>query len=327
MGGTLDISTFYYPLRHLAPCTFNIALNLRTQVKLCSYDSGQVKVSSKGFESAVYSLKDAPFDHPLGLMFAIAAYFRLEGVHILIESASPPKSGLGGSSAAAVALVAACLKMLKAVDVKAFSRQQTAILAHHLEAAVAGVPCGMQDQLAAAWGGVNAWYWHGDIKKPFFSRKTIVSRQSFKSLEDNLLLAYCGIPHESRNINSRWVQQFISGQYRDLWVEIVECTKKFIDAMMCKDLKKASALINREVSLRREMTPEVLDEMGEKLVASAIENHCGARFTGAGGGGCIWALGEVEDIGRLKPIWEETLSDRKGAFMIDVKIDSKGLSY
>ena len=26
MGGTLDISTFYLPLRHLYPCTLNIAI-------------------------------------------------------------------------------------------------------------------------------------------------------------------------------------------------------------------------------------------------------------------------------------------------------------
>ncbi|MGB5992281.1 MAG: hypothetical protein WBG61_08170, partial [Desulfobacterales bacterium] len=49
MGGTLDLSTFYYPLRHLSPCTVNIAIDLRTRVKLLPYDTGQIKISSKGF--------------------------------------------------------------------------------------------------------------------------------------------------------------------------------------------------------------------------------------------------------------------------------------
>ncbi|WP_246556018.1 hypothetical protein [Desulfonema magnum] len=89
MGGTLDISTFYYPLRRLRPCTFNIALNMRTRVRLFPYHKGMIKVSSKGFESAEYSLDQARFDHPLGLMFAVAAYFGAEGVHIDIESSSP----------------------------------------------------------------------------------------------------------------------------------------------------------------------------------------------------------------------------------------------
>jgi len=38
MGGTLDISTFYYPLMHLNPCTFNIAINLRTRVSLFPFE-------------------------------------------------------------------------------------------------------------------------------------------------------------------------------------------------------------------------------------------------------------------------------------------------
>ena len=107
MGGTLDIDTFRFPLRHFSPCTFNIALNLRTRVCLLPYRTGIVKVSSKGFKAAAYPFDGIPFDHPLGLMFIIAAYFRADGVHIVIESSSPPRSALGGSSAAAVGLVAA----------------------------------------------------------------------------------------------------------------------------------------------------------------------------------------------------------------------------
>jgi len=92
MGGTLDISTFYYPLRHLFPCTVNMAIDLRTWIRFLPYDRGMVKISSKGFISAEYPLDESPFDHPLGLMFAIAAYFRAEGVHIDIHSSSPPRS-------------------------------------------------------------------------------------------------------------------------------------------------------------------------------------------------------------------------------------------
>ena len=80
MGGTLDIDTFSLPLHHLSPCTFNIALNLRTRVRLHPYHQDLVKVSSKGFDQAEYPLNKAPFDHPLGLIFAIAASrFLLDG--------------------------------------------------------------------------------------------------------------------------------------------------------------------------------------------------------------------------------------------------------
>lgn len=325
MGGTLDISTFYYPLRHLSPCTVNIALDLRTRVKLQPYDVGQIKISSKGFKSAEYPLDQAPFDHPLGLMFAIGVYFRASGVHIHIESSSPPRSGLGGSSAAAVALIKAFSKVLGKMGQGLPSRKNIALLAQKLEASVAGVPCGLQDQLAAAYGGANIWYWPVNDQDPFFRKKTIIRKKHLREFEQHLLLGYCGAPHESKDVNRKWVRQFLLGKYRGLWTEIIVYTQKFARALMERNIKDACKLMNQETALRKQMTPEVLDEIGTALVESALENGCGARFTGAGGGGCIWALGPVEDVDKLKGTWESILKIRKGACLLDAKIDSKGL--
>jgi len=325
MGGTLDISTFYYPLQHLKPCTVNMAIDLRTRIRLFPYVQGMVKISSKGFETAECQIDKAPFDHPLGLMFAVAAYFRAAGVHIDIVSSSPPRSALGGSSAAAVALVAAFSDALEQTGAKPIPSEKIALIAHVLEASVAGVPCGHQDQLAAVYGGVNAWYWRAAPNGPLFKKKTIIRKNSLKDFETHLLLAYGGVPHESRDVNGKWVRQFLAGKYRGLWTEIIICTQKFSAALMGKNLKDACLSMNRETAIRREMTPEVLDEVGEALVEAALECGCGARFTGAGGGGCLWALGEVEDIDKLKRTWEVILSTRKGAGLLDARIDAEGL--
>lgn len=326
MGGTLDISTFHYPLRHFSPCTFNIALDLRTRVYLSAYNKGMVKVSSKGFKSVEYPLSKVPFDHPLGIMFAIAAYFGAQGVRIQIESSSPPRSALGGSSSAAVALIAAFSKLFEKIGAdKILSRKDTAMLAYAIEGSVAGVSCGFQDQLAAAYGGVNTWYWLDGIKGSCFKKKAVYQKKFFKNFEKHLLLAYCGIPHISKDINGKWVKQFVSGRYRELWVEIIACTRRFVDALNNYDFGYAAESMNGEMALRKKMTPEVLDSIGEKLVDSAIRNNCGARFSGAGGGGCVWAIGENEDIAILEKDWESILSERKEARMLDVNIDSKGL--
>jgi len=133
------------------------------------------------------------------------------------------------------------------------------------------------------------------------------------------------VPHESKDVNKKWVQQFLSGKYHGLWAEIIACTQKFADALMARDINDACEQMNRETSIRMKMTPEVLDETGEALVKSAKRKDCGARFTGAGGGGCIWALGRIEDIEKLKSTWEDILSIRKDALLLNVKIDSKGL--
>jgi D-glycero-alpha-D-manno-heptose-7-phosphate kinase len=326
MGGTLDISTFSYPLRYLAPCTFNIALGLRTRIRLKPYARGRIKVSSKGFKDAQFPADAAPFDHPLGLMFATAAYFNARGIQIEIHSQSPPRSALGGSSVAAVALVAAFLKLIEhEKSAVRLNRRAIALTAHQIEQSVAGVPCGIQDQLAAAYGGVNIWHWRADLKQSVFKRQCAVRKDSHKEVERHLLIAYCGKPHVSKDINGLWVRQFLAGRYRDLWAEIVLCTQKFAAALVKGNYQQAAIQMNRETALRRTLTPDVLDHVGEKLVDQARQNNCGARFTGAGGGGCLWAVGEIEHIDRLRPIWQKTLSAREEACLLDVKIDSRGL--
>jgi D-glycero-alpha-D-manno-heptose-7-phosphate kinase len=325
MGGTIDLATFYQPLRHWSPCTFNIAVNHRTTVTLLPFRGEKVKISSRGFESAEFDADRVPFDHPLGLMFAVAAYFDAAGVHIRIDSSSPPRSALGGSSAAAVALTTAFLRSRNPVELTAALRKRVAMLAHAIEESVAGVPCGRQDQLAAAYGGVNAWHWESAPTGFSFKRTPVVRKNRLKSLERNLLLAYCGIPHTSSDVNGRWVRQFLSGRYRNHWREIVSCTKKFIDALARNNYKGAIAAMNRETAVRSEMTPEVLDRLGKKLVDAALRSRCGARFTGAGGGGCLWALGSAEDIDRIRRIWEEILQQRGEARLLEPRIDSTGL--
>ncbi len=326
MGGTLDIRTFYYPLRHLSPCTFNIAVDLRTHVRLLPHSGDLIKISSKGFKSAEFPVKRAPFAHPLGLMFAIAAYFNAANIHVQIESQSPPRSALGGSSAAAVALIGAFSQLMGESDSKRpLTRSQIAILAHGLEESVAGVPCGFQDQLAAIYGGANSWMWPVSIAKPQFRKKTVLPRRLHKDLEKHLLLAYCGKPHESKDINSRWVHQFLSGKFRESWAEIVACTQQFVRCLADRKYMEAAELMNRETAIRRKMTPDVFDDIGVQLMKTAVAHNCGARFTGAGGGGCIWALGNIKHIDSLRPMWEEILSSEKEGKLLDLKIDSKGL--
>jgi D-glycero-alpha-D-manno-heptose-7-phosphate kinase len=326
MGGTLDLSTFSYPLRHLSPCTFNIALGLRTRVRLRPHLRGMIKISSRGFKDAQFPADTAPFHHPLGLMFAAAAYFNAQGIHIDIESQSPPRSALGGSSVAAVALVAALLK-LTAREKSGFGldRRLIALLAYHIEQSVAGVPCGIQDQLAAAYGGVNVWHWPAHPNRTAYKRQCAVRKEFHQELERHLLVAYCGKPHASIDINGRWVRQFLSGKQRNLWAEIIDCTREFVNALTLRNYRRAAAMMNRETAIRRTLTPDVLDNVGEKLADAARLAECGARFTGAGGGGCIWALGEIENIDRLRPLWEKTLSATSEAGLLDVKIDSKGV--
>lgn len=322
LGGTLDISTFYLPMNRLKPSSFNIALDLRTSVTLSPWEKGYIKVSSRGFEPAVFKKDDSGFNHSTGLIFACAKYFNVHGVHIKIDSSSPPRSAMGGSSSAAVAIVAA---FHKALD-RTMDPARIAWLAHYIEASVAGVLCGMQDQLAAAFGGVNQWIWKMGKISPEFEQVPIFEKQSdLEEFNSNILIAYCGIPHVSKDINKQWVESFIQGETRTIFEKIAELTKEFSRAVKHRNFRLAGDLMNQETKLRLEMTPDVLDKAGKKLFEKAMDCNCGARFTGAGGGGCLWAIGDSCDIEALKPLWQDTLAKVKNAQILDTKIDNKGI--
>ena len=322
-GGTLDISTVFLPLIQDLPCTFNIALNMRTRVTLSAFDTGWIKISSRGFDTACFKQGEAPFNHPMGLMFAVVQYFGVHGVHVHIESSSPPKSALGGSSCAAVAMIAAFRQVLgNPVD-----PGEAAWLAHYIEASVAGVPCGLQDQLAAAFGGINLWTWNmTDNGKPGYLRQAIFEDPAdLNMFNDRLLFAYCGIPHVSSDINGRWIRSIIAGENRAVFKDIARLTRSFSTAVKDKEFELAARIMNQETQLRLDMTPDVLDNTGKKLFERAMQMQCGTRFTGAGGGGCLWAVGQKGDIERLSPAWQEILEPVESAGILDAAIDYQGI--
>ena len=327
MGGTLDIRTFHYPLSWLEPCTVNLALDMRTKVRLLPFEPDRIKVSSRGFDSLEMPLRTASFANPMGLIFAVVYYFRTGGIHIEIESSSPPRSALGGSSVAAVALIAALSAALEQVNgCPPPDPMQTVLLAHAIEESAAGVPCGIQDQLAAVYGGIHRWEWPQGPQAPPFRRKELIPKVALSDFNRHILVAYGGVPHESKDINGTWIKQFLSGRTRDQWIEIARCAHRFAHALETWNVADAVLDMNREMAIRKEMTPAVLDEMGDRLVAAAVQHGCGARITGAGGGGCIWALGETQAINRLRPFWKGILSEREEARILNCGIDPLGVT-
>jgi D-glycero-alpha-D-manno-heptose-7-phosphate kinase len=133
------------------------------------------------------------------------------------------------------------------------------------------------------------------------------------------------VPHQSYSVNRIWVNQFVSGKFREHWKDIITCTREFATALGKFDFSKSAYYMNRETAIRRKLTPNVLDDLGKKLVQAARKHDCGARFTGAGAGGCLWALGETENVRSLKESWQHLLNSRKAARLLDATIDVKGL--
>ena len=325
-GGTWDIKALALPLERIQPVTINIALTLRTRVVLNPYRPGWIKVSSKGFSRTEEAQTgQAPFDSPFGLFFAALAYFDLGGVHIHIESDFPVKSALGGSSTALIALLKAISQLYVRFGERPLSRKQILYLGYQLEDAVNKGKCGIQDQAAAVYGGVNRWVWKHSTPTIPFKRESLLDSHGRRQLSDRLLVAYSGIRHNSSRINRQWVNDFLSGKTRNGWEKVNAIVQDLGEAIRHQDWREAALFLRKEMALRKEITPDALMPLTEILINEAEDLGCGARFAGAGGGGAIWALGEREKIKKLKKRWASTLGPIKGGKILDCTIDSLGV--
>ncbi|MBW1785493.1 MAG: galactokinase [Deltaproteobacteria bacterium] len=325
-GGTWDIKGMALPLEGIGPVTVNIALSLRTRVSLRPFDKGWIKISSEGFDSSeAFPAGQAPFDSDFGLYFAAVSHFGFNGLEVAIHSQSPVKSALGGSSTALVALVKALGKAAVRLGGKALVKHRIVSLAYRLEDGIGGGFCGIQDQAAAAYGGVNLWEWtYGKAGIPF-KRTPLLDRRGQKALSNRLLVAYSGISHASLPTNRKWIRDFFSGSTRQAWVEINKKVARFAEAVRQHRWSTAAGLLREELALRKTITPEALIPIAERLIHQAEEAGCGSRFAGAGAGGSLWAIGESRDIDELRGQWTETLGPVDGAGILDCGVDSVGV--
>jgi D-glycero-alpha-D-manno-heptose-7-phosphate kinase len=125
--------------------------------------------------------------------------------------------------------------------------------------------------------------------------------------------------------NRNWIKDFLEGSTRAGWVRANEIVKQIAPAMKEQDWKLAAGLLREEMAVRREITPEALIPITSKLVEQAEQADCGARFAGAGAGGSIWALGNIENIKRLRKIWKDTLAPVRGGGVLDCGVDPVGV--
>ena len=325
-GGTWDIKALALPLERKSPATVNMALTLRTSVTLSPHDDGLVKISSRGFSPGeTASRNQLPFDSPFGLFFAAVSYFGFHGLEVTIDSQSPIKSALGGSSTALVALLGALQEVAALQNNRVFSRKANLHLAYHLEDGISGGNCGIQDQAAAVYGGVNLWKWHfGNWSEPL-TRTSLLDKEGQKKLSNHILVAYSGKSHVAAQTNHQWVKDFLSGKTQSGWIKSNEAVHSFARAIQAEEWERAAFFLREEMALRREITPEALDDVTEKLVAEAEKANCGGRFAGAGAGGSVWALGSIKNITALKRKWQELLMPIKDAKILNTGIDSEGV--
>lgn len=327
VGGTWDIKALALPYEREDPVTVNVALDLRTRVRLLPYREGYVRMSSRGFrpEGEARHADDLPFDSPLGLFFAAVSRFGFHGLEVRIESQAPVRSALGGSSTALTALLRALSRVGELLgNHRPLPPREVLALGYQLEDALAGGFCGMQDQAAAVYGGANLWRWrYGRVRSPVV-REALLNARGCRELTRRMIVAHSGVGHDSGRINRGWVASFLSGRNRRGWEAANRSVHRFGRLLQAHDWSGAAETLREEMAIRRDITPDAVIPQTRMLIDAAEAEGCGARFAGAGGGGAVWATGSLQRIHALRPRWEALLTRMEGGRLLPCRVDPRG---
>ena len=245
----------------------------------------------------VNSIED--IEHPL-----IRECMRLHDIHeirLTYEGDLPARTGLGTSSTFAVGM----LNAFCALKGKMMSKRQLAQEAIHVERDILQEHGGWQDQVAAAYGGLNRI----DFKDGDFSvHPIVISPERKKELDGNLLLFYTGI------------QRFSSEIQADTFAKPVDKVQQLKDMLALVDAAE-SVLCNRNTSLnefgkllditwklKRGTGAKVSNGSIDELYATAIKaGALGGKLLGAGGGGFLLFYCEKEKQESLKKALDQLM--------------------
>ncbi len=213
--------------------------------------------------------------HPL--VRAALNYITTEKIQIAYDADLPACSGIGSSSAFAVAL----LQGLHAIKGEYPNKMTLAKEAIYLEREYLKEAGGVQDQLASAFGGFNIMH----FDKNGYRVEPLDFSQSIKdALNKNLLLAFTGFTHFSGEVaagQQRNIPSTISqlNEMKGLVYEGAELLKK-------GEIDDFGRLLDRTWKLKRSLSPSITNDAIDSFYKSAKKyGALGGKLIGAGGGG------------------------------------------
>lgn len=319
-GGSTDHRLTALLCRHWRPMTVNIAVDLTANVRIGPYKTGKILVNIKEIGQREFTPPRFPFKGPFALVSAIICYFGVHGCSIEICTDFPFQSGLGGSGAVAIALIGAFQECLSRNVLRTEEFPSYVRVAHNLEDSLFG-NTGMQDQAAAIYGGVNLWEWrYSDHLN--FERRQITT--DISELNEHILLAYTGRSHELSQNGSRMLARFRSKGDLGPFIAISKHAQDFANALEFKDHRLAGKSLSKAFQLRSSLLP-ALPPCDLELLDMAQKLNCGASLTGRGGGGCIWAIGEKQDIAELRSQWQQAFEFRQIGSTLSANVTDKGM--
>jgi galactokinase/mevalonate kinase-like predicted kinase len=215
----------------------------------------------------------------------------------------PASSGLGGSSVLILAVLAA-LRAHYGLDARRYNDYVLAEIAQRAEERDLGVVCGFADRYVAVFGGLAYLSYHGKLWHAELAQEPFVTYERLDPYVPPLrfCVATTGVERDSGSVHAPMRERYLAERRRgggavlELARRIGETAWRGKIALLEGDLVAFGRFIDRNQELIEEMMVSCgfasgAGEGARALIAAAREaGALGAKLTGAGGGGAIFAL-------------------------------------
>ncbi len=196
-------------------------------------------------------------------------------VEIRVRSAMPAGCGTGTSAAVAVALLGG----LTALRSEALSMRDIAYAAHRLETGVLGAQSGIQDQLSAAFGGIN----YLEIEP--YPEAAVETLPAWEGLSTRLTLIFLGRAHDSSGVH-RQVIDDLGSHASEVFSRLRAAAVAARNAVLAQDLDAFGQAMIANTDAQRALHPELVGADASQVIQfAAVQGAIGWKVNGAGGDG------------------------------------------
>lgn len=218
-------------------------------------------------------------EHPM-----VRNAMKLLDMHELIinyDADLPARTGLGTSSSFAVGL----LNAFHSLKGKQKDKRTLADEAIHVERVMCAEAGGLQDQIAASFGGLNRI----DFDKDGYTVKPIqISEERKEQLNDNLMLFFTGFSRFSADIQTDTKKNIGNNTERLLKMKSMVDTAEEILVNEEKDLDDFGRLLHESWMLKRSTGSKISTGQIDRIYDRALKSGAlGGKLLGAGGGGFV----------------------------------------
>lgn len=266
---------------------FNIAVSPLAEVQIAVFpatdDRSQITIHAQNYgEPYAWSVEEGWGRHPL--LEATIARIGVPAetaVAISIFCQAPAGAGTGTSAAVTVALIGA----LDALTPGRLSPPEVAYTAHAVETEMLGQQSGIQDQLAAAYGGINLIDMYAYPQATV--RQLAVPEAIRQELEQQLALVYLGQPHCSTAVHEMVIQGLeAAGPDHPTLNQLRQTAEPAWNALIKGDFAAMGATMQRNTALQAELHKALVSPEARRVIEIAqAHGALGWKVNGAGGSG------------------------------------------